>query len=164
MRGHVIQFIVLDIKFLKNINTLGSSGIRKMPKEDIFPFTILPGPAIDMGPDPKSKMFWVSYNEGVGRSFSLEENPSAERVYYSNNLYAVLREYVPAFADSRVFLSRAGYYSMNNMDGTYVLEKSMNLSVLNGSSGSGIMKADSAGRLTSALISGRESARLWDGS
>jgi glycine/D-amino acid oxidase-like deaminating enzyme len=117
-----------------------------------------------MRPDPKSKMFWVSYNEGVGRSFSLEDNPAAEMDYYSNNLYTVLREYVPAFEDSHVFSSWAGYYSMNNLDGTYVLEKKMNLSVLNGSSGSGIMKADSAGRLASALILGRESARLWDGS
>jgi len=137
---------------------------RVSGEEDIFPFTILPGPAIDMRPDPKSKMFWVSYNEGVGRSFSLEDNPAAEMDYYSNNLYTVLREYVPAFEDSHVFSSWAGYYSMNNLDGTYVLEKKMNLSVLNGSSGSGIMKADSAGRLASALIFGRESARLWDGS
>jgi glycine/D-amino acid oxidase-like deaminating enzyme len=132
--------------------------------EDIFPFTILPGPTIDMRPDPKSRTFWISYSEGIGQGFSLEENPSADTEYYSNNLYTVLREYVPAFSNSRVATSWAGFYSMNNMDGTYVLEKYMNVSVVNGSSGSGIMKADSAGRMTSALFSGREYAKLYDGS
>ncbi|MCL6002961.1 MAG: FAD-binding oxidoreductase [Candidatus Thermoplasmatota archaeon] len=143
-------------------------GITKMitknvtGEEEIFPFTILPGPSIDLRPDPKSKTFWISYSEGIGRGFSLEENPVAETDYYSNNLYTVLREYVPAFSDSRIMSSWAGYYSMNNMDGTYVLERNMNLSVVNGSSGSGIMKADAAGRLASALYSGNEFARLYD--
>ncbi|MEM0134743.1 MAG: FAD-binding oxidoreductase [Thermoplasmatales archaeon] len=146
-----------------------SEGIMKMLKmrvtgeEDIFPFTILPGPAIDLRPDPKSKTFWVSYSEGIGRGFSLDENPTAEFDYYSNNLYTVLREYVPSFSDSRVLSSWAGYYSMNNMDGTYVLEKNLNLSVINGSSGSGIMKADAAGRLASALYAGKETAKLYGG-
>ncbi len=146
---------------------LQSDGISKMISrrvtgiEDIFPFTILPGPAIDLRPDPKSKTFWVSYSEGVGRAFGLEEDPIAEAEYYSNNLHTVLREYIPAFHDARMVASWAGFYSMNNMDGTYVLEKYMNLYVVTGSSGSGIMKADSAGRMASALFSGREKAKLY---
>lgn len=132
--------------------------------EELFPFTILPSPTIDMRPDPKSRSFWISYSEGVGQGFSLEESPTADTEYYSNNLYTVLREYVPAFSGSKVTSSWAGYYSMNNMDGTYVLERYMNLSVINGSSGSGIMKADSAGRMASALFSGKEYAKLYDGS
>ncbi len=132
--------------------------------EELFPFTILPSPTIDMRPDPKSRSFWISYSEGVGQGFSLEESPTADTEYYSNNLYTVLREYVPAFSRSKVTSSWAGYYSMNNMDGTYVLERYMNLSVINGSSGSGIMKADSAGRMASALFSGKEYAKLYDGS
>ncbi|MGC8561982.1 MAG: NAD(P)/FAD-dependent oxidoreductase [Thermoplasmata archaeon] len=142
-------------------------GILKMitrrvtGEEDIFPFTILPSPSIDLRPDPKSKTFWVSYSEGIGRGFSLEENPTAEADYYSNNLYPVLREYVPSFSDSRIMSSWAGYYSMNNMDGTYVLERNMNLSIISGSSGSGIMKADAAGRLASSLYSGKEKAKLY---
>jgi len=131
--------------------------------EDIFPFTILPGPSIDMRPDPKSGSFWVSYSEGVGNPFSLEENPTADINYYSNNLFTVLREYVPAFNNSHVSGSWAGYYSMNNMDGTYIIEKVMNLSIVTGSSGSGIMKADSAGRIAAALVSGMESAILFNG-
>ncbi len=146
-----------------------SEGISKMivkrvaGDEDIFPFTILPSPSIDLRPDPKSRTFWISHSGGIGQAFSLEENPVAEESYYSNNLYTVLREYVPAFSDSRVVSSWAGYYSMNNIDGTYVLERVMNVSVLNGSSGSGIMKADAAGRLASALFSGREYAKLYGG-
>ncbi|MGC8645300.1 MAG: NAD(P)/FAD-dependent oxidoreductase [Thermoplasmata archaeon] len=145
-------------------NELAKMITRKVTgDEDIFPFTILPGPAIDVRPDPKSGSFWVSYSEGIGSAFSLEENPSADINYYSNNLFTVLREYVPAFNDSRVTASWAGYYSMNNMDGTYILEKSMNLSFITGSSGSGIMKADSAGRLAAALVSGKEKAKLFNG-
>jgi glycine/D-amino acid oxidase-like deaminating enzyme len=146
-----------------------SEGISKMMlhkvtgEEDIFPFTILPSPAIDMRPDPKSKSFWVSYSEGVGKGFPLEENPEADPDYYSNNLYTVLREYVPEFSESRMVASWAGFYSMNNMDGTYVLDRKMNLSVTNGSSGSGIMKADAAGRMASALYSSKESAKLYGG-
>ncbi len=145
-------------------------GISKMISrkvtgdEDLFPFTILPSPSIDLRPDPKSKTFWVSYSEGVGSGFTLEENPEADPEYYSNNLYTVLREYVPVFSDSRIMASWAGFYSMNNMDGTYVLEKNLNLSVINGSSGSGIMKADAAGRLAAALFSGDERAKLYGGS
>ncbi len=145
-------------------------GISKMisrkvtGEEDLFPFTILPSPSIDIRPDPKSKTFWISYSEGVGSGFTLEENPVADPEYYSNNLYTVLREYVPAFTDSRIMASWAGFYSMNNMDGTYVLEKHLNLSVINGSSGSGIMKADAAGRLAAALFSGEATAKLYDGS
>ena len=133
-------------------------------EEDLFPFTILPSPTIDLRPDPKSKMFWVSYVEGIGRGFSLEENPTADEDYYSNNLYTVLREYVPAFSNSRIRSSWAGFYSMNNMDGTYVFERHMNLSVVNGSSGSGIMKADAAGMVAAALFSGKQSTRLYGGS
>ena len=146
-----------------------SNGIVEMMKkkvtgeEDIFPFTILPGPSIDLRPDPKSRTFWVSYSEGIGRGFSLEENPMAEADYYSNNLYPVLREYIPAFEDARIMSSWAGYYSMNNMDGTYVLERNMNLSVVTGSSGSGIMKADAAGRLASSLYCDKEKAKLYGG-
>jgi len=129
----------------------------------IFPFTILPSPSIDLRPDPKSKSFWVSYSEKIGRSYGLEENPVADNDFYSGNLYPVLREYVPVFIESKVSSSWAGYYSMNNLDGSYVLFREMNLSILTGSSGSGIMKADSAGRLASALISGKEYAQLYSG-
>ncbi|MEM0137383.1 MAG: FAD-binding oxidoreductase [Thermoplasmata archaeon] len=131
--------------------------------EDIFPFTILPGPAIDMRPDPKSGSFWVSFSEGIGTPFQLEDNPAADINYYSNNLFTVLREYVPAFNNSQVTGSWAGYYSMNYLDGTYVIERNMNLSVITGSSGSGIMKADAAGRIASAIISGEEKAKLYGG-
>lgn len=130
----------------------------------LYPFTILPSPSIDMRPDPKSKSMWVSYIEGVGRSLGLEKEPIAEYDFYANNLYPVLREYVPAFIDSKVTSSWAGFYSMNNLDGSYILFKEMNLSILTGSSGSGIMKADAAGRLASALISDKECTKLYDGS
>lgn len=158
-RPKKVQVFQVQSKGITEMITRKVSG-----EEDIFPFTILPSPNIDMRPDPKSKTFWVSYNEAVGNRFSLEETPSAEIDYYSNNLYTVLREYVPAFMESRVSSSWAGYYSMNSLDGTYVIDRSMNLSIINGSSGSGIMKADAAARITSALIAGRAKAKLYGGS
>lgn len=130
----------------------------------LFPFTVLPSPSIIIRPDPKSKSMWISYDEGIGRGFGLEDDPVVEQDFYVNNLYPVISEYIPSFIDSRVTSSWAGFYSVNSIDGSYVLLKEMNLSIITGSSGSGIMKADSAGRVASALVTGQDFARLYDGS
>lgn len=143
--------------------------IKKLVSKDykgepgIFPFTILPGPMIDMRPDPRSDSFWISYNEEIGRDFSLETDPQPESEFYEKNLLMVLREYLPAFRESRVKSSWAGYYSMNTIDGTYYIFREMNLGIITGSSGSGIMKGDAAGRVAAAMMTGKEKAKLYGG-
>lgn len=154
----------------RQVFQVSSNEIKRMVttsydgKEGLFPFTILPGPMIDMRPDPRSQTFWVSYTDDIGRDFSLEDDPQPEMDFYEKNLYPVLREYVPAFIDSKVTSSWAGYYSINTLDGTYYIFKELNLIVATGSSGSGIMKGDAAGRIVAALYSGKEKAVLYGGS
>ncbi len=143
--------------------------IREMVKKDykgkpgLFPFTILPGPMIDMRPDPRSESFWISYNDDIGRDFSLDDDPVPEIDFYEKNLLTVLREYLPIFNESRVNSSWAGYYSMNTIDGTYYIFKELNVGVVTGSSGSGIMKGDAAGRIAAAMMLGKEKAKLYGG-
>ncbi len=132
-------------------------------REGVFPFTILPGPRIVMRPEPGSGSFWISYNDDIGRDFSLEEDPQPEMEFYLKNELMVLREYIRAFNGSRVTGAWAGYYSENTIDGTYYIFREMNLIIATGSSGSGIMKGDAAGRIVSALTMGRERARLFNG-
>lgn len=145
-------------------------GIKEMVNRDYrgengtFPFTILPGPMIDMRPDPRSESFWISFNDDIGRDFSLEDDPRPEIDFYEKNLLMVLREYLPIFNESKLNSSWAGYYSMNTIDGTYYIFRELNIGVVTGSSGSGIMKGDAAGRITAALMMGEEKAKLYDGS
>ncbi len=144
-------------------------GIKRMVRMDyrwrdgIFPFTILPGPRIVMRPEPGSGSFWISYNDEIGRDFSLEDDPQSEMEFYLKNELMVLREYIKAFNNSRVTGAWAGYYSENTIDGTYYIFREMNIIIATGSSGSGIMKGDSAGRIVAALTMGKEKARLFNG-
>lgn len=153
----------------RQVFQVSGDGIKRMVNMDyrgrdgIFPFTILPGPRIVMRPEPGSGSFWISYNDEIGRDFTLEDDPQPEMEFYYKNNLMVLREYIPVFNESRVTGAWAGYYSENTIDGTYYIFREMNLIIATGSSGSGIMKGDSAGRIVAALASGKEKARLYNG-
>ncbi|MEM3333988.1 MAG: FAD-binding oxidoreductase [Thermoplasmata archaeon] len=129
----------------------------------IFPFTFLPKPWVYLRPEPKSKSFWVGLSDDIGRDFSLEKDPQPEIEYYNKNIYLIANEYIPAFHNSKVTSSWAGYYSLNTIDGTYYVFKEMNIIVATGSSGSGILKGDAVGRIVSALVSSKEKAVLYGG-
>ncbi len=128
-----------------------------------FPFTIFPKPWIYIRPEPKSQSFWTTVTDDIGRSFSLEDDPQPEIDFYNKNVLLVAQEYIPAFKEAKVTSSWAGYYSYNTIDGNYYIFNELNIAVATGSSGSGIMKGDAAGRIISALISGKEKATLYDG-
>ncbi|MEM0116183.1 MAG: FAD-binding oxidoreductase [Thermoplasmata archaeon] len=153
----------------RQVFQVSGENIRKMVtrdykgKEGIFPFTVLPNPKIVMRPEPGSGTFWISYNDEIGRDFSLEEDPQPEMEFYLKNELMVLREYISAFNNSKVNSAWAGYYSENTIDGTYYIFQEMNLIVATGSSGSGIMKGDSAGRIVASLVEGKSIARLFNG-
>lgn len=57
----------------------------------------------------------------------------------------------------------AGYYSHNTIDMNPYLFGSTNLIVVTGTSGSGILKEDSIGRVVSAFYNGKEDADLYNG-
>lgn len=153
----------------RQVFQVAGKGIRDMVMKDyrgdpgLFPFTILPGPMIDMRPDPRSESFWISFNDDIGRDFSLEDDPVPEMDFYEKNLLTVIREYLPIFNESKVNSSWAGYYSMNTIDGTYYIFKELNVGIITGSSGSGIMKGDAAGRIAGAMMLGNKKARLYGG-
>ena len=151
----------------RQVFQVAGKGISDMVTKDYrgdpspFPFTMLPVPMIDMRPDPRSESFWISFNDDIGRDFSLEDDPVPEMDFYEKNLHTVIREYLPIFNESKVNSSWAGYYSMNTIDGTYYIFKELNVGVITGSSGSGIMKGDAAGRIAGAMMLGNKKARLY---
>lgn len=131
--------------------------------EHIFPFTVLPSHGIYMRPAPREKSFWVGVADEIGRDFSFVEDPSADKRFYNLSMKHVLEAYFSSFKDSKMTGDWAGYYSYNTIDmNPYVFDE-LNLIVATGTSGSGILKGDSIGRIVSALYSGKEETSLYNG-
>jgi glycine/D-amino acid oxidase-like deaminating enzyme len=55
----------------------------------------------------------------------------------------------------------AGLYDVNSLDATPIVAKVENCIITAGMSGSGIMKADSIGRIAAALLDEKEEATLY---
>ena len=130
-------------------------------EQNTIPFTILPKGGVYFRPVRGEKVFWVSAADDVGRAFSFEEEPSAEEAYFTMNIYPILSEYFPCFTNVRPSNSWAGFYDINSLDGTPVVDKIDNCILATGMSGSGIMKADSIGRLVAAIYDGKKEAPLF---
>ena len=134
---------------------------RGFNEENTVPFTILPKGGVVFRPVRGEKAFWVSAADDVGRPFAFEEEPSAEESYFTMNIYPILSEYFPCFTNVRPSNSWAGFYDINSLDGTPVVDKIDNCILASGMSGSGIMKADSIGRLAAAIYEGKGEATLF---
>lgn len=132
-------------------------------KENIYPMTVLPKYGIHFRPTPNARAFRVSGADEIGRSFSLEENPDAERSFYDYSLKPVLQEYFPAFTEAKIQSMWAGYYSYNTLDSHPSIFSELNLIISTGTSGSGLMKGDAIGRIVEGLFSGREKTELYGG-
>jgi glycine/D-amino acid oxidase-like deaminating enzyme len=91
----------------------------------------------------------------------LEEDPSADESYYTHNIYPVLTEYFPCFANLRPVNMWAGFYDVNSLDGTPIIARIGNGIITAGMSGSGIMKADSVGRIAAAVFDDKDEATLF---
>lgn len=135
----------------------------KLNSDGLLPFTILPRAGVYLRPAPKEKSFWIGVADDVGRDFSFEEEPTADATFYELNSKALLDAYFPAFENSRITGSWAGYYSYNTLDKTPFIFRFLNTIVATGTSGSGILKGDGVGRMVEGLYSGRENVRLYDG-
>ena len=85
-----------------------------------------------------------------------------ESAYYENSIYPVLSEYVSAFEGARPVNSWAGGYCYSPDSIPFVYKESGVL-VVNGASGSGIMKADALGRIADVLYRGEKEAELFGG-
>jgi len=132
-------------------------------EHNLMPFTILPRAGVLMRPERAERGFWVGAADELGRPFMFEEDPQAERDYYTYSIYPILSKYFPHFKDVTPTNMWAGQYDVNTMDANPYIFEEADVIVAAGLSGSGIMKADAVGRIAAALYAGKEHAELYGG-
>ncbi|MBD3207723.1 FAD-dependent oxidoreductase, partial [Candidatus Bathyarchaeota archaeon] len=137
--------------------------VKGFNKHDVIPLTILPKANILFRPELSEGSIWLACADEIGRKFELEEDPQPEEDYYTNDIYYVLVKYFPCFEDVRPMNMWAGQYAINSLDETPVIYESSGLYYIGAASGSGIMKADSLGRILDALVADEEEAELYGG-
>ena len=129
--------------------------------ESTVPFTILPKGGVLLRPVRGEKSFWTASADDLGRPFAFQEEPAAEDNYYTFNIAPILTEYFPCFANLRPVNSWAGFYDINSLDSTPIIDRINNCIIATGMSGSGIMKADAVGRMVAAIYQGQAEATLY---
>jgi FAD-dependent oxidoreductase domain-containing protein 1 len=144
-----------------------TEGLRKLLLSKEFttagclPFTILPKPSAYIRPAPEEEALWLAYADEFPRAFKIEEEPEPEENYYRYGLYQVMVKYFPQFTDCQPFSAFAGLYEINSIDGQPIIFEENGMMVVGGASGSGILKADSIGRIAASLYNGEEDALLY---
>ncbi len=141
----------------------GLLKVRDLNDQGALPLTILPKAGVYLKAEITEGSFWLGCADDLGRAFGLEDDPQAEEDYYTNNVYHVLVKYFPCFEDVRPMNMWAGQYAINGFDGLPVVAGEEGLIYVGAASGSGIMKADSLGRIAAALYAGEEEAELYGG-
>jgi len=132
-------------------------------EHNLMPFTILPRAGVLMRPERAERGFWVGAADEFGRSFMFEEDPQAERDYYTYSIYPILSNYFPHFKDVAPTNMWAGQYDVNTLDANPYIFEEAGVMMAAGLSGSGIMKADAVGRTVAALYAKKEHAELYGG-
>jgi len=125
-----------------------------------IPFTILPKNGVCVRPVRGEKSFWIEAEDDLGRRYGYEDEPMPEESYFTYGIYPILTEYFPCLANLRPANSWAGFYDINSIDATPIIDKVHNLILAVGMSGSGIMKADATGRIAAAILKGNEETTL----
>ena len=146
----------------KLLDFLETKGFNEM---GCIPFTILPSAGVYFRPQLQEKGFWIGCGDKIGRKYEYiqtDETMVPESAYYENSVYPVLSKYVSAFEGARPVNSWAGGYCYSPDSIPYVYEE-CGVIVVNGASGSGIMKADALGRIADALYRGEKEAELFGG-
>ncbi|TFG32178.1 FAD-binding oxidoreductase [Candidatus Thorarchaeota archaeon] len=146
----------------KLIEFLNTKGFNEM---GCIPFTILPSAGVYFRPQLQEKGFWIGCGDKIGRKYEYiqtDETMIPESSYYENSMYPVLSKYVSAFEGARPVNSWAGGYCYSPDSIPFVYEES-GVIVVNGASGSGIMKADALGRIADALYRREKEAELFGG-
>jgi len=149
---------VYQIRGEKIQSLLKTKGFNQ---QGTVPFTILPNGEAYFRPVPGERSFWLSSTAGIGQPFKLEEEPIADENNYTYNIYPILSEYFPCFANLRPVNSWAGFYDVNSLDSTPIVARISNCVLATGMSGSGIMKADAVGRMAAAITEGKNEAKLF---
>ena len=141
-----------------------------------FPFVILPTGAV-LKPIFAQRQMWMGGVDNVAHPIGTREDPGrdghldysmsalGDRDAFATDVLPAVSPYLPRFetSDIRLENSWGGYYNFSP-DGLPVLtEESYGVLFVGGDSGSGIMKADSLGRLVAAHCAGESEARLFSG-
>lgn len=141
-----------------------------------FPFVILPTGAL-LKPVFSERQIWVGYEDGVAHPIGVREDPArdgrlefdprtmGERDRFATDVLPAVAPYLPGFETAGVRLENAwgGYYHFSPDGLPIVSEASYGVIFVGGDSGSGVMKADSVGRLVAAKYEGKAEARLFSG-
>jgi glycine/D-amino acid oxidase-like deaminating enzyme len=126
---------------------------------NLLPFTILPGDAYLR---PAADSFILGYanpDEPPG----LEEPARARRDFYETRIRPQVEKYFPVFQGNVPTHAWAGHYDEHPPDSTPFVERLAGTLVVAGSSGSGVMKADSLGRIVAGRLKGLEVVELGHG-
>jgi FAD-dependent oxidoreductase domain-containing protein 1 len=150
-KGQLFQINASGKKDLRNL--LFTKGFNDF---GVLPFIILPKCAIYVKPVRFGEQFWIGCDYEASKEFvNLPDfDPAAytpEVSYYDNDVYPVLSSYLPSFQDQSPSSSWAGLIAYNTIDYLPYVFQNENLIVIGGDSGSGIMKADSLGRIVDSL-------------
>lgn len=141
-----------------------------------FPFLILPTGAT-LKPIFRQRQMWVGGVDNVAHPIGTREDPGrdgrldynmaemGDREAFGTDMLPSVTPYLPRFETSGVRLENSwgGYYNFSPDGLPVLLEEAYGVIFVGGDSGSGIMKADSLGRLVAATCEGRPEARLFTG-
>lgn len=126
---------------------------------NLLPFTILPGGAYLR---PAAASFILGY-ANPDQPPGLEEPPRAQGDFFEHRLRPQVEAYFPVFQGLAPTHAWAGHYDEYLPDHTPFVESRAGAIIVAGSSGSGVMKADSLGRIVAGLYGGLEAVELGHG-
>jgi glycine/D-amino acid oxidase-like deaminating enzyme len=127
---------------------------------DLLPFTILPEGAYLR---PAANSLIIGYSD-KDREPGVEDKPKAEIDFFKDRISPQLVKYFPSFKEKVPEQMWAGHYAYHPPDNMPFVSKSEGAILVGGASGSGVMKADSIGRVAAGLHSGKKEVELGDGS
>jgi FAD-dependent oxidoreductase domain-containing protein 1 len=124
----------------------------------LIPFTIVPEGAYLR---PAANSFILGYADEE-RKPGIEDTPKAEREFFDERVLPQVAKYFPAFKGAVPEQSWAGHYNYHPPDNLPFVEDIKGAILIGGDSGSGIMKADSIGRIAAGVYAGRREVELGD--
>jgi glycine/D-amino acid oxidase-like deaminating enzyme len=138
------------------------SRLRSAPgfnPHKLLPFTILPGGAYLR---PAATSFILGY-ANPDQAPGLEEPARAQGDFFENRIRPQVEAYFPVFQGLAPSYAWAGHYDEHLPDRTPFVDRLAGAIVVGGTSGSGVMKADSLGRIVAGLSGGLDVVELGHG-
>jgi glycine/D-amino acid oxidase-like deaminating enzyme len=127
---------------------------------DLLPFTILPEGAYLR---PAANSIIIGYSD-KDREPGIEDRPKAGMDFFKTRISPQLVRYFPSFEGKVPENMWAGHYAYHPPDNMPFVARRDSAILVGGASGSGVMKADSIGRVAAGLHSDKNEVELGDGS